>query len=87
MQYDAVLARLKEYIVTSVLDGAGAEINETTPLLEWGVMNSLEIVQLVSFVQENFSVAIPANKLIGDNFINLAAITHLILACSEVKAD
>jgi acyl carrier protein len=87
MQYNSVLAQLQDYIVMNILEGAKVEIDEATPLLEWGIMNSLEIVQLVRFVQERFHVTIPANKLTGDNFINLSSITNLVLSCSEVEMD
>lgn len=86
MQYSAVLAQLREYIIESVLEGAETEIDDQTPLLEWSIMNSLEIAQLVRFVQERFQVTIPASRLTGNNFVNLAAITNLVLSCSEVEA-
>lgn len=80
MRYDDVLATLKEYIIHTVLDDAEVEIDASTPLLEWGIMNSLEIVRLVNFLKQTYDVTIPPNKLTGENFSNLASITKLVLS-------
>lgn len=79
MQRSEVLKQVKQYIVTEVLDGKDIGLEETTPLLEWGIINSLEIVRLLSFVQERFAIEIPVEKMTADYFTSLNAITDLIL--------
>lgn len=85
MQRAEVMEQLRVYIAEKVLDGKNIGLDETTPLLEWGVINSIEIVRLLHFIRTQFDVDIPASNLIADHFINLAAITDLVLktACSE----
>lgn len=79
MQYTEVLHQLKDYIVNQVLDGQGHGLDENTPLLEWGVMNSLEIVRLISFIRKQFCITISSSQMVADNFKDLKSITDLVL--------
>jgi acyl carrier protein len=50
-----ISARLITFIRERFLDGdAAGELDETSPLLEWGVINSLNSVILLSFISEEF---------------------------------
>ncbi len=79
MQRTEVLAQLKKYIAQDVLSGKDIGLDETTPLLEWGVINSLEIVRLLTFIRTTFAVEIPMSKLTPDNLANLASISNLVI--------
>ncbi len=80
MQRSEMIAQLQMYIVNHVLDGKSVGLDETTPLLEWGVINSIEIVRLLSFVRRQFAVDIPAWQIVADNFANLGVIADMIMA-------
>jgi len=79
MQHAAIVEQLKHYIAQNVLDGEDIGLDETTPLLEWGVMNSLEIVSITAFIHEHFHVEVPAERLDAESFSNLNSIANLIL--------
>jgi acyl carrier protein len=83
MQRTEVLQPVKDYIAQQALDGRDVGLDETTPLLEWGVINSLEIVRLLSFIQKQFNIAVPNEKIIADHFTNLTSITDLVLELVE----
>lgn len=75
-----VLERLQKYIAEQVLDGKNIGLDETTPLLEWGVINSIEIVRLLTFIRKQFAIDIPSTQMIADNFVDLRAITNVVLS-------
>jgi medium-chain acyl-[acyl-carrier-protein] hydrolase len=79
MQRAEVLQQVRGYISKQVLDGRDIGLDETTPLLEWGLINSLEIVRLLSFVQGQFNIEVPGEMIIADHFTNLASVTDLVL--------
>ncbi|GHO60134.1 acyl carrier protein [Ktedonobacter robiniae] len=74
-----IVERLKQYFITEVLDGKDIGLDESTPLLEWGVINSLEIVRLLGFIQQQFGVEVPADDITAEYFSSLLSITDLIL--------
>jgi acyl carrier protein len=70
---------LKGYISREILDGKDMGLNGSTPLLEWGIINSMEIARLVSFIQDQYSVKVPNDKIVAEYFVDLASITNLVL--------
>ncbi len=80
MQRATVIEQLKRYIAQDVLGGKDIGLDETTPLLEWGIINSLEMVKLLSFIRKQFAVDIPTEKLVADSFTSVSSIADLVLA-------
>lgn len=82
---------LSDYLVKQVLDGKNIGLDETTPLLEWGVINSIEMVRLLNFISQRFGVDIPAEKMVADHFANLDSIVNLVMdaikATSPTQAE
>lgn len=76
---DDVQTALLRYIAVQVLDGKDIGLDTTTPLLEWGVINSLEIVKLISFIRTQFGVSVPSSKVTAEYFQNLGALTSLVV--------
>lgn len=83
MQKAEIMENLKDYIANQVLDGQDVGLESTTPLLEWGVINSMEIVRLVTYVQTRFGVGIPDDKIVADYFKDLSSLTNLVLELME----
>lgn len=79
MQRNEVITQLRTYFAQDVLNGRDIGLDEATPLLEWGVINSLEIMRLLAFIQKSFAVEIPFYQLTGEYFTNLTSIANLII--------
>ncbi len=78
MQKAEVIKKLTHYIINDVLEGKDTSLDETTPLLEWGIINSFEMVRLLSYIQGEFSLDIPPEEMIADHFSNINTIASLI---------
>jgi acyl carrier protein len=79
MQRTTVIEQLKRYIAQDVLGGKDIGLDETTPLLEWGIINSLEMAKLLSFIRKQFAVDISTDKLVADSFSSISSIADLVL--------
>jgi acyl carrier protein len=75
---EEVLDILKKYIEERILDSPGVVLEADTPLLEWGILNSLSTTQLVGFVRDHFGMDVPPEEMVGENFRDLASITRLL---------
>ena len=82
-----VLAQLKDFVARELLDGQGQELEESTPLLEWGIVNSLSLANLVGFAESRFGVKVPPEGLIPQNFQSLKHLTDLIVSLSAAGND
>lgn len=78
MQQDEVITQLRTYFAQDVLGGRDIGLDEATPLLEWGIINSLEIVRLLAFIRAKFAVDVPLYKLTAERFTNLSSIASLV---------
>lgn len=78
MNRTTIVEQLKNYIARDVLGGKDIGLDEKTPLLAWGIINSLEMVKLLRFIHQRFSVDIPADKLIADSFTDIVSIANLV---------
>lgn len=66
------------FITDSILEGRDQGLDGTTPLLEWGIINSIELVKLVKFLEERFSVTVPHKALVPDNLKDADSIARMV---------
>jgi acyl carrier protein len=82
MKQSEVLESLKGYVSREILDGKDIGLDGSAPLLEWGIINSIEIARLVAFIQNRFDVEVPGEKIVIEHFKDLNSITALVLELS-----
>jgi peptidyl carrier protein len=74
-----ISARLIAFIRERFLDGdAGGELDETSPLLEWGVINSLNTVILLSFISEEFGTPYSLENIDATTFKSVRNMTMML---------
>ncbi len=78
MNRDELLNELTRYVVEELLDGDADELDASTPLLELGVLNSLETARMMGFVQKKYGISVPAEALKVENLQTLSAIADLV---------
>jgi 2-hydroxymuconate-semialdehyde hydrolase len=76
---DEMVNDLKQFVVTDLLDGRDTGFNEHTPLLEWGVIDSLSVAELVSFTNERFGIEVPQDDVSPENLKDLDAYVGLLM--------
>jgi acyl carrier protein len=74
---DEMATTIRDYLLTEVVDGA-AEIDASTPLLDSELVDSMGVLKLVGFLEDEYGVMIGAEDLSADNFANLGAISEFI---------
>lgn len=71
---------LSDYIQREFVKGRKAAINHSEDLLGSGVLDSLAILQLVSFVEKRFGCNIPVEDIVYENFCSVDAIAAYLEA-------
>jgi acyl carrier protein len=70
--------KIKQFVVTELMfEDSSATLTEGTPLLD-GVIDSLGLMQLISFIEEEFDVAIDDAEVTASNFRTVADIGRLV---------
>lgn len=78
MQSQVVFESLRAYVSERVLQDPSVAIEPDTPLLEWGILNSISTVQLIGFIREHFHIEVPPEEVSGRNFRDLRSISQLL---------
>ncbi|KPJ63835.1 hypothetical protein AMJ44_13885 [candidate division WOR-1 bacterium DG_54_3] len=74
---------LIEYIKEEFVEDPDEEIDDTTPLISSGLIDSLSIVSLVAFIDKKFGVKIPDEKGVVENFETINKIIETINECRK----
>lgn len=77
MTADQFIEPIREYIIHHHLDGQ-PDLDRHTPLLEWGVIDSFALTDVLAFVEEEFELPVPAADLTPENLRDLDAIGALL---------
>ena len=86
MQSSEIMGDLKDYVVREVLAGREMELEGATPLLEWGIIDSLSLLRMIVHIQDRFGVEVPPERLVPDYFKDLNAVTALVQELTEQPA-
>ena len=77
---------LKTFITENLLDGEGDDLEDHTPLLELGIIDSMAMVSLLTFIQKKLGVSIPDDKVSPRHFQSINSLQKLILE-TQAAAD
>lgn len=70
---------IRDFITREVLQGARTNsLQDNDQLIELGIIDSMGIITLLSFLEEQFNLQIPAEELVPENFATIATIATLI---------
>jgi acyl carrier protein len=80
-----VMAALRQYIATEILEGDDEGLDTQTPLLQWGIVNSMEMTRLRGFIERQFQISIAAADVSAENFKCIADIAALVVGRERVN--
>jgi acyl carrier protein len=86
MTRDEMLVELTGFVVDELLDGRGVGFDEHTPLLAWGLIDSLSAAEMVSFTQERFGIEVPQREVTPDNLENLDVYVGMLTRLAPTAA-
>ena len=73
--------KVRQHIVNTVLGGDPRGLEDDTDLTEGGLLDSFAIVQLLLYIEEQFAIEIPRDRITRANLSTIAAIARLIVGC------
>jgi acyl carrier protein len=70
---------VRQYILEEFLQGEDpSQLDDTTPLITSGIMDSIRTLKLVAFLEERFSIALAAHEADADHLDTIAMIAALV---------
>ena len=62
------------------------KVDESTPLLEIGVIDSLGVIDLVTFMEDTFFISVTDSEITSDNFRTIRDLTAFVYSKSGAVA-
>lgn len=71
--------------ILSILDEIVEDVdfNHCTTLIDDGLLSSLDIIQLIGALNDEFDISIPATEIVPDNFNSVDAMAAMVKRLSE----
>ena len=81
-----MVTELTEFIVKEVASRAPEEpVAPDYPIIEGGLVDSLGLFKVISFIEERYPVRIPPEEILFENFATINDIVRLIEARAAAK--
>ena len=78
-----IKATIKKYVLDEFLPGEDpAALTDTVPLIGTGILDSIAVLKLVTFLEQQFGITIEAHETGAENLNTVADITRLVLSKS-----
>jgi acyl carrier protein len=70
---------IRNFITAEILHGSSSNpLGDHEPLIESGIIDSMGIMTLLAYVEEQFSIQIPSDDLVPENFASISSIAALV---------
>lgn len=69
---------IRSFIVDNFLFGDDSQLNNETQIFEKGIIDSTGVLELVSFIEENYKITILDDELVQENFSSINAIEKFL---------
>ncbi len=77
---------VKSFIASELMYSGDAKLNDTTDLIEEGVIDSISLLRLVGFLEEQCKIEVPDEDLVPENFRSVTAIRAYVGKALAAKA-
>jgi acyl carrier protein len=82
----SVMHELEGFIRKEFLDGdPSAELSMSTPLLDWGILNSMNTARLTAFIRDRFGAVVPPSAVTAATFRDIASISSMVIKRADLS--
>ena len=80
---DAIGSRIRSYIIDNFLLGVAYDLEDSTQLMEAGILDSTGVMELVTFIETSFGIVISEEEIIPENLNSLDSISTFVVRKSD----
>jgi len=70
--------KVRTFVVENFLFGNNEDLEDTTSFLEEGIIDSTGVLELINFIEEEFSIIVEDEELIPENLDSIYNVTAYI---------
>jgi len=80
---EEIAAKLREFIYAQFPLARQREVGDDASLIEQGIVDSLGVLEIVAFIETQFSIILEDDEMLGENFDSIASLTAFVQAKSD----
>jgi acyl carrier protein len=81
MNEQEIKSKVKSFILNEYLPGEDpAALTDTTPLMTTGILDSIAVLKLVTFLENDFGITIEPHEAVVDNLNTLSDMARLVMS-------
>jgi acyl carrier protein len=81
MDKQDIKATVKTFILTEFLPGEDpTALTDTTPLMTTGILDSIAVLKLVTFLEKDFGITIEPHEAVVDNLNTISEMARLVMS-------
>jgi acyl carrier protein len=81
MDKQDIKATVKTFILTEFLPGEDpTALTDTTPLMTTGILDSIAVLKVVTFLEKDFGITIEPHEAVVDNLNTISEIARLVMS-------
>jgi acyl carrier protein len=81
MNEQDIKAVLKNYILNEFLRGEDpAALTDTTPLMTTGIIDSIAVLKVVGFLENDLNITVEPHEAVVDNLNTISDMTRLVMS-------
>jgi acyl carrier protein len=73
-----ITSTLREFVTTNFYIPPDLKLDETTSFLDRGILDSTDVIELVTFVENQFGISVADDELVPAHFDSLGALTRFV---------
>lgn len=88
MNTEHIKTTLKTFILTEYLPGEDpAALTDTTPLMTTGILDSIAVLKVVTFLENEFGITIQPHEAVVENLNTLSDIADFVISKKAAPAS
>ena len=80
MEKQNIEQQIRDFLYDESMKSVFENLSSQDSLLELGIIDSVKMLDLIAYIEQQFGIQVDDEDLIPENFDNLEAITNYILA-------
>ena len=77
-EHSSKVARIRSFIVKKFPASRRKHLDDTVPLLESGIIDSLGVLDVVTFLEREFTIKVSDDELTPENFANVQSLAFFV---------
>jgi D-alanine--poly(phosphoribitol) ligase subunit 2 len=80
MNIETVQAEIKEYVLETIVQGDSVVINNDTPLISSGIIDSISTLKMVEFLEGKYQIEFEPHEVDRENLDSVEMIAAFVLS-------